>query len=296
MADFTVRLVDLIKSGYDVESKAMASWPSPTDEWRNEVNAAILRHYYFREIGAETADMFSFFLDAALNEVMPYYNERRAANLLDIGVDPLVSFSTQTNTSGTNEGTRTSNSTDKNTHTINRTTKDDYSNTNTSTINTSGQSNTEGSTTDTSSNSSDGYNKEYAIPTTGGSSGNAPGGFSDDYATGGSVNHVSGTANGSGTNKSDTTSSGKTENSGSGTNTGTRTESGGDVDEGTRNGSETSKGSSASNTTSTGTNIPKFELLAKYRETIENVIAMIIHNPKISQCFMGIYGGDTGDY
>lgn len=42
---------------------------------RDELNAKILNHYRFREIGQETIGRWLFELNTALNEIMPYYNQ-----------------------------------------------------------------------------------------------------------------------------------------------------------------------------------------------------------------------------
>lgn len=42
---------------------------------RDELNAKILNHYMFDEIGSETVGQFLFRLKTAMNEIMPYYNQ-----------------------------------------------------------------------------------------------------------------------------------------------------------------------------------------------------------------------------
>lgn len=43
--------------------------------YRKTLETKIVYHYYFREIGAETAAQFKFMLSRTLNEIMPYYNQ-----------------------------------------------------------------------------------------------------------------------------------------------------------------------------------------------------------------------------
>ena len=43
--------------------------------YRNILETKIIYHFYFREIGAETAAQFKFMLCRTLNEIMPYYNK-----------------------------------------------------------------------------------------------------------------------------------------------------------------------------------------------------------------------------
>lgn len=45
------------------------------EEYRAVLNAAILKHYYTREIGAETPELFQFYLNREMSEIMPYYNK-----------------------------------------------------------------------------------------------------------------------------------------------------------------------------------------------------------------------------
>ena len=42
--------------------------------YKKTLETKIVHHYYFREIGAETAAQFKFMLSRTLNEIMPYYN------------------------------------------------------------------------------------------------------------------------------------------------------------------------------------------------------------------------------
>lgn len=50
------------------------SIPFYKEEYRNVLFTKILKHYYMREIGAETYGQFKFFLNRKLHEIMPYYN------------------------------------------------------------------------------------------------------------------------------------------------------------------------------------------------------------------------------
>lgn len=414
MADYTIRLCDLVKSGYDVIGKALSSYPVDDESYRETLNKAILRHYWYNEIGLETADMFSWALDKAMNEIMPYYNERRAIDMLDLGIDPLMSYQDVRSTvfdrssngkrnakvtnSEENENTRTDNfSTTQNidgrTHTVgNDTRTDDLTETNSGTASdtgttsttrtdnltatTTGSSTDGGNVTDTrtdntnsettnndsstressSNNGSnttiDGYNKNYGIPTVGGSSGNGPGGFSDDFATSGEVNHsesdttdtgstneestsngsstttntgtvknesvrnltgsnesetkntgtvnsedtrnlqseTSGTRSNTGTVKNDATSDITTSQETTGTNNGTSSLTG--TSTGTRSDDESTENTENGSTTEQhyGYGEAKFELLRKYREVIENITMMIVHDREIQNCFMGVLG------
>ena len=50
-------------------------FPIYDESYRNVLCGKILKHYYTREIGAETVGLWKLWLDARLNEIMPYYNQ-----------------------------------------------------------------------------------------------------------------------------------------------------------------------------------------------------------------------------
>lgn len=50
-------------------------FPIYDEAYRNVLCGKILKHYYMREIGAETFGLWKLWLDTRLNEIMPYYNE-----------------------------------------------------------------------------------------------------------------------------------------------------------------------------------------------------------------------------
>ena len=53
------------------------------EDYRNVLCTKILRHYYTREIGAETVALWKFWLNTRLNEIMPYFNKMYKSELLD---------------------------------------------------------------------------------------------------------------------------------------------------------------------------------------------------------------------
>ena len=61
-------------------------YPIFDEGYRDELNAQIIRHYYFQEIGQETLAQFAFRMRAHMHEVMPYYNRlyRAAAHLDEV--------------------------------------------------------------------------------------------------------------------------------------------------------------------------------------------------------------------
>lgn len=250
MAIATIRLCDLIASGYDFEGKALSKYPAPSESVRKEINDALIQHYWLREIGFQSPDEMSQQLDFAMRIIMPYYNARRAINAMDIGADPLQSYSemAETITKSSDERTGTSNGTTNNSNTVKDTrtgnsndTRDEY-----------------------------GYDKHYEMPVTGGGDEGTDietGGMDDKYAASGD------------SRKSKDTNHNEHSETGSTTDTGESTHS--------DSHSDSSTASSTSTVKRSGSNVAKFELLEKYRSIIENLNLMIINDPHIKQLWYG---------
>lgn len=85
------------------------------EEYRDVLNTKILRHYYTREICAETVGLWKLWLNNTMNEIMPYYNQLYRSATLEFNplydVDYTVSHT----------GDSMSNKTDSNTEEENRT-------------------------------------------------------------------------------------------------------------------------------------------------------------------------------
>lgn len=77
----------------------------------------ILRHYYTREIGAETFGRWKLFLQAELNEIMPYFNQLYKSALLDF--QPF--YDADYTREGTRDNTRTNDLTDTRTDNLTKT-------------------------------------------------------------------------------------------------------------------------------------------------------------------------------
>lgn len=71
-AVFTVELGCLVENGFDL---GMTDYPIFDEAYREPLNAKICEHFWFREIGQETPQMFKRLLNRTMNEVMPYYNQ-----------------------------------------------------------------------------------------------------------------------------------------------------------------------------------------------------------------------------
>lgn len=80
-AVFTVQLGSLVENGFDV---GLTEYPVFDEGYRGTLNAKILQHYWFREIGQETPALFRFMLNRKMNEIMPYYNELYKTAKLDV--------------------------------------------------------------------------------------------------------------------------------------------------------------------------------------------------------------------
>lgn len=88
MAQFTATLRRIVESGYDL---GLDQYPIFDESYRQSLNDKIIEHYYFREIGLETAGLFKRFLNRKMNEIMPYYNQMYISTLIKF--DPLATKS-----------------------------------------------------------------------------------------------------------------------------------------------------------------------------------------------------------
>ena len=79
MATYTVEVRTLIENHFDLGLK---SYPIFDENYRATLNGKIIDHYFFREIGQETAAQFRFYLNRTMNEIMPYYNKLYESELL----------------------------------------------------------------------------------------------------------------------------------------------------------------------------------------------------------------------
>ena len=115
------------------------------ESYRNVLCSKILRHFYTREICAETVGLWKLWLNSRMNEIMPYYNRLYKSELLDFNplydVDVKKSYERSGNgtenttdtfengTTSSNESTSASNSTGKQTNTDSSENYNLYSNT-----------------------------------------------------------------------------------------------------------------------------------------------------------------------
>lgn len=88
MATYTETLRNVLVR-HDVESLALSQYPIFDEGHRKALNDKIIGHYYMREIGFETVDLFLYHLKRRMIEIMPYYNQLYESEL--IKYDPLKS-------------------------------------------------------------------------------------------------------------------------------------------------------------------------------------------------------------
>ena len=70
------------------------NFPIFDEAYRNVLQTKILRHYYTKEIGAETVGLWKHWLNTRLNEIMPYYNQLYKSTLLEFNPLYNVDYST----------------------------------------------------------------------------------------------------------------------------------------------------------------------------------------------------------
>lgn len=99
MATFTIELCELI---YNAEKVGIDKWqacgldtyPIFDESHRETLNSKIINHYYRREIGAESAQLFRLFMSRRMREIMPYYNQLYLSEKLEF--DPLMTMRLET--------------------------------------------------------------------------------------------------------------------------------------------------------------------------------------------------------
>jgi len=91
VATFTATLDEVIETGVNL---GLDSYPIFDEAYRESLNAKIIDHFRFREIGHETFTMFTYALRRKMNEIMPLYNQLYKSERLTI--DPLNTISMRT--------------------------------------------------------------------------------------------------------------------------------------------------------------------------------------------------------
>lgn len=80
-----------VEANWPLAYKAIGldDYPLFDEGYRETLNSKIIRHYYTREIGAETVGRFRMFVRDAMNLIMPYYNQLYESELIARGMEPL---------------------------------------------------------------------------------------------------------------------------------------------------------------------------------------------------------------
>ena len=82
-------------------------FPIFDESYRVPLENKILKHYYTREIGAESVGLWKHWLCTRLNEIMPYYNQMYASAIIEF--NPMYDVDLTTNYQKVNNGSRDTN-------------------------------------------------------------------------------------------------------------------------------------------------------------------------------------------
>ena len=88
MADFTIELRNVIGM-VGADHIGLSDYPIFDEQYREFLNEKIIDHYWYREIGLESVDMFIRQLRTKMNEIMPYYNKWYQAEDVMADINPL---------------------------------------------------------------------------------------------------------------------------------------------------------------------------------------------------------------
>lgn len=114
MSRYTTEYGTVYDSGFLPLLNGLAAYPIYDEAHRETLNTKIYNRYRFREIGFETAAMFTHYFITLLNEIMPYYNElyESAARDYDYLTDADLTETENTATNTSSSGTANSSSND----------------------------------------------------------------------------------------------------------------------------------------------------------------------------------------
>ena len=286
-------ITDAIPKIFDFE------FPIFDETYRSVLERKILKHYYTREICAETVGLWKHYLDMRLNEIMPYYNKFYESELLAFNPFYDVDLTKDHTAKGKSdtEHERNDNETNNVTRTDNLTRTDDLTRTDafTRTDNLKSTSQDSGTQGDSGSDVNKNDHWDMYSDTPQGAITNVR---NESYLT--NARHV--IDDGTGSTHSNTTTFGKKvvvddtgtqQNGGTSKNTGTQTNTGTQRNDGSK--TFKSEFTTGVNTTeeylehvkgkTPGTSYSK--LLMEYRETFLNIDMMIIDD--LSDLFFGLW-------
>ena len=237
-------------------------YPIFDENYRSVLETKIIKHYYTREIGAETVGLWKFWLNERMNRIMPYYNQLYKSELLDF--NPL--YDTDITTDSNRKEKHEENTTDSNVRTDNLAS----SNTRTDDLKTSNEHEDH----DTDSGTNDSLQAYSDTPQNG-----LTGVTNLNYLTNATKN------TGSDSNTHNNDGSYETKSTGTQTNAATQTGTVSDSGTGTKNYDNVNdylehvKGKRGSESYA--------KMLQEYRKTFLNIDQMIINN--LSDLFMGVW-------
>lgn len=116
MSKYTITIKNLIDNGFDF---GLNDYPIFDESYRNTLNQNILYHYYENEIGLETPELFKFYLNQKMREIMPYYNtlyekQHKLLNNLENNVNLTENFNRETDTNTSSNSSSQSSGTSNN--------------------------------------------------------------------------------------------------------------------------------------------------------------------------------------
>lgn len=80
------------------------TYPIFDEMYRSVLETKILKHFYTREIGAETVGLWKLWLNTRMNEIMPYYNKLYKSELFDF--NPMYDVDYTRTQESTKQGTK----------------------------------------------------------------------------------------------------------------------------------------------------------------------------------------------
>ena len=250
MATYTMTINNLLKlQGFDLGLK---DYPIFDENYRETLNGKIVEHFRFCEIGAETPQLFKFYLNRTMAEIMPYYNQLYLSE--KIKIDPFNAINiAETETAifkGSDKGTNTAVS------------ESDTKNTLTATDETTNNTSSSGST--------ENKNKNLFSQTPSGKLADVEQGKYLTTATFDTSSNIQNSSDSStNSSKSSSLSSGNSSANTSGTSTIEK--------DSTNTVTRTRKGNDNSDV---------LEILKKLRESFLNIDYMILSNQELNDCFM----------
>lgn len=87
MAQYTMELREIVKNKDIFKS---INYELYNNDYKSKFEEKFIKKYYFREIGCETIGRFLIYLEAMLNEIMPYYT--RLYKTTTYKYDPLLNY------------------------------------------------------------------------------------------------------------------------------------------------------------------------------------------------------------